>query len=298
MKKRCYKCNLILENFDLVYGLHESCFLHWFNLTAPDFFEEIVAQPQSQEYTIAGVKSSSFFHGMFRKYSSTLSGIKYILKIQEEGYPELPATEYLCNQIFTLLKIKVAPFYLIDFEEQQICFVTKNFMSHFHESNLVHLYHYFTPTMRYNCENIVTIISEKVGRLSAIEDFIYVTLADSLIGNHDRYGRNLAFIQTSQGYTLSPFYDNVSYLGTELDSLLAADHQPKGKIETRVSSEPSMKDYIEEWNRLGFGYVIERFRKDIPLDKIKKLVEDSNLSEKRQKALLRIIGKRGKELWQ
>ncbi len=165
-------------------------------------------------------------------------------------------------------------------------------MRYFNQSNLIHIYHYFKEEMRYNCENLIKIISEKVGRVTAIEDFIYLTLADSLIGNHDRHGRNLALIQSYSGHVLSPFYDNVSYLGTELEILLAADHQPKGKIETSLSTEPSMEDYINELNRLGFGYVVERFCKKVSLDKIRELVKASNLSTKRQDALMRIINKR------
>lgn len=297
MAKICYKCNLINNDPQAIYGLHVPCFIEWFNLIKAESFQEIVAHSQPQEYVIAGITSSSFFHGMFRKYSSTLNGVKYILKIQEESYPELPATEYLCNQIFQALNIQVPPFYLIDFEAGQICFVTENFMRYYGESNLVHIYHYFKEPMQYSCENIVKIISENVGRITAIEDFIYLTLADSLIGNHDRHGRNLAFIQSSNGLILSPFYDNVSYLGTEIDSLLAADHQPKGKIETILAREPSMLDYIAEWNRLGYGYVVERFREHISLAEIRELIAASNISQKRKQALIKIIEKRNRELW-
>ena len=132
---------------------------------------------------------------------------------------------------------------------------------------------------------------------SAQEDFIYLTLADSLIGNHDRHGRNLGFVQSSQGHQLAPFYDNVSYVGTEIDSLLEADHQPSGKIETAASSEPTLADYVKEWDRLGFNYVVESFRKACSIDKIAVLIASSCLTNKRQQALFRLIQKRSNELW-
>ncbi len=99
MEKLCYKCNTKIPKDLSVYGLHELCFKDWFNLTSVESFTDIAAQAQQQDYIIAGTVSSSFFHGMFRKYSATLNGVKYILKIKENEYPELPATEFLCNQI-------------------------------------------------------------------------------------------------------------------------------------------------------------------------------------------------------
>ena len=220
------------------------------------------------------------------------------MKVQEKEYPELPATEYLCNQIYKSLNIDIAPFYLLVFEQDHVCFVTENFMGRMYESSLVHIYHFLKKDMEYNCENLLQVIGDITGRISAQEDFIYLTLADCLLGNNDRHGRNLAFIQSSKGYALSPFYDNVSYIGIELDSLLEADHQPKGAIATSVSSEPTMKEYINEWNRLGFDYTVDHFRKAVSFDDILSLVKSSYITPKRQEALLRIIRKRVEELWE
>ncbi len=57
-----------------------------------------------------------------------------------------------------------------------------------------------------------------------------------------------------------------------------------------------MKDYILEWKRLGFGDIVDRFRKQHSLEKFQSLVENSYISKKRQKALLRLIFKRSEEL--
>ncbi len=169
-------------------------------------------------------------------------------------------------------------------------------MAHYSQASLLHLYHFFKKDLAYNCENILQIISEKTGRLKAQEQFVYLTLADSLIGNNDRHGRNLAFIHSSRGYELSPFYDNTSYLGIELDSLLEADHQPKGTIKTAQSDEPTMKDYVLEWQRLGFDYVVKQFRDAVSLSKIKSIIDASDISQKRKQALFTLISKRSIEL--
>ncbi len=57
-----------------------------------------------------------------------------------------------------------------------------------------------------------------------------------------------------------------------------------------------MKDYVLEWNRLGYGDVVQRFKKKLCLKTIKNLIKGSHLSEKRQQALLRLIVKRNEEL--
>jgi hypothetical protein len=121
-------------------------------------------------------------------------------------------------------------------------------------------------------------------------------LADSLIGNHDRHGRNLAFIRSAKGIWLSPFYDNPSALALEDPMMLGADLQPRGSIFTKDTDKPTMKDYVLEWYRLGYGDVVERFKKNLSLRAIKSLIQQSHLSEKRKGALLSLILKRNEEL--
>ncbi|MBI5345799.1 MAG: HipA domain-containing protein [Chlamydiae bacterium] len=296
MKNRCFKCNIPVSDKESWYGLHHECFKQWFGVSSLDKFQNIASERYENDSPHKAI-NSSFFHGKFRKYSSTLGDCKYILKVEESDYPELPITEYLCNQIFNYLHIDVPPFYLIVFEEEHLCFVTKNFMTDFLGSNLIHIYHFFDKNMLYDCESLLQIINEKTGRISAMEDFIYLTLADSLIGNNDRHGRNLGLIQTPKGFVLAPFYDNPSYLGTEIHSLLGADHQPAGAIFTKFSAAPSMKDYIQEWNSLGYGYVVDRFRKAVCLEDLHDLIKKSFLTNKRQEALFRLISKRSNDLW-
>ena len=95
---------------------------------------------------------------------------------------------------------------------------------------------------------------------------------------------------------LSPFYDNPSALALEDPSMLGADLQPRGSIHTKDTDKPTMKDYVLEWNRLGYGDVVRRFKKNLSLGTIKDLIEKSHVSEKRKRALLGLILKRNGEL--
>ena len=292
----CCKCRETLIDAKGLYGLHENCFMEWFGLSILDEFSEIIPRSQSQVPMENLEKNTTFFHGAFRKYSSRLGKDTYILKVIQLQYPELQATEFLCNQIYENLGIKIPNYYLIRFPEDHFCFVTKNFMSRLLNSSLVHIYHYLKTRDDHNCEKLVTVIGENTGRRTEQERFVYLTLADSLIGNHDRHGRNLGFIQSPKGMCLAPFYDNPSYIGLEDDLMLGADLQPSGAISTKETNEPKMRDYVFEWNRLGYGNVVQRFQKKFSFHSIKQLVESSWISQKRQNALIRLITKRGNEL--
>lgn len=270
--------------------------MEWFGLTEPSLFSDITPRSQSLAPFNSHGKHTSFFHGAFRKYSSRLGSCYYILKVIQKDHPELPATEFLSNQIYESLSIHVPEYYLIKYPDSHYCFVTRNFMNKLHNSSLIHIYHYLDSRDEYNCEKIVSIIGEKTGRRAEQEKFVYLTLADSLIGNHDRHGRNLGFIQSEKGMQLAPFYDNPSYVGLDDDLMLGAELQPRGAIFTKETDEPTLKDYVQEWNRLGYTKVVQLFRKNLSLDRLQDLVEESFIGEKRKKALIRLIRKREEEL--
>lgn len=278
------------------YGLHKNCFIEWFGLPALLQFSDIIPRSQSLIPLENQGTNTSFFHGAFRKYSSRLGEDNYILKVVQKDHPELPATEFLCNQIFKCLGVEIPNHYLVCYPDDYFCFATQNFMSKLSNSSLVHIYHYLKNRDEHNCEKLISIIGDKTGRRTEQERFVYLTLADSLIGNHDRHGRNLGFIQTPKGMQLAPFYDNPSYVGLDDDSMLGADLQPRGAIFTKETDEPTMKDYVHEWNRLGYENVVQRFRKRCSLEKLRGLIEESFIGEKRKKALFRLISKRSEEL--
>lgn len=292
----CCKCFKELSFGQSWYGLHKNCFNKWFDLSKESQFLDIVARSQSQAPTENYGINISFFNGAYRKYSARLGDSSFILKVQQNEYPELPATEFLCNQIYESLDVAIPDYYVLRFPEDQLCFVTKNFMSGLIASDLVHIYHFVKDGKSHDCESLVTIIGEQTGRRTEQERFVYLTLADSLIGNHDRHGRNLGFIRSSKGMQLAPFYDNPSALALEEHAMLGADLQPRGSIFTKATDKPTMADYVCEWSRLGFNNVVDRFRKQYSLSRLRDLIEKSHVSEKRQKALLRLISKRGDEL--
>ena len=298
MDYTCLACSKPINGDKAHYGMHEECFIRIFSLNKLEFFSDVAIRYQS-EAPAQGEKrniNSSFFHGKFRKYSSRLGGVSYILKTRQKEFPELPLTEFVCNQLYEALKINIPPYYLVRFPESEFCFITKNFMPNSPPSTLVHIYHYIENDMIFDCETLVNVIGEQTGRRIDQESFVYLTLADSLIGNNDRHGRNLGFIQSANKSTIAPFYDNPSALGIEDVAMLGADLQPRGCIYRKDSKERLIKDYVLEWERLGYQNVIENFQKNLSLPQLCDIIHLSYLSDKRKQALIALIDKRSSEI--
>lgn len=283
------------------HGLHSECFTKCFGLTNPakDFENLALKQVSSAPGSGINKTNTSFFHGMFKKYSAEIEGEQYILKVSQDDYPELPKVELISNKIGKILGLNIPDFYFIKLANVQDTFVTKNFMTKKSGANLIHIYHFFSENDKHSCETIIKILNEKCGKLTEIRDFIHMCLFDALIGNHDRHGRNIGIIQTGPStYTLSPTYDNPSYIGIEADFLLGADHNPHGNIATNKTNEPTLKDYIVEFNDAGYSEITDAFIKKINSKwaELTSTINNSNLSEKRKQAFIRILEKRKNEL--
>ncbi|HLF67027.1 MAG TPA: HipA domain-containing protein [Gammaproteobacteria bacterium] len=278
------------------YSLHPQCFIQWFNIPRSDEFVGLQRRSHTTcEHTEQfASNNTSFFHGQFKKYSATLHNESYILKMRQEEAPELPEVEYLCNQIGKALHIPVAEFYFIRFNNDNV-FVTKNFIKPSSPVDLQHIHHFRSPN-QHNVEALLNIIAQKTECFYSLNIFIKTLLYDALIGNHDRHGRNLGFLSTAKGMSLSPIYDNVSYLSLEKGEMLKADFNPTGRIGTKKTDEPSMRDYIEELKRLNKQIDLGSFYRAIRLPHILHLIDSSFCSALMKEAFKKLIQKRYQEL--
>lgn len=298
-KRPCYQCGDFFQPNDQTWqGLHTSCFCDWFGLESVEPFQDVVARGEETTLPCDWMVriASSFFHGKFRKYSALLGQKSYILKVQQPEYPELPATEFLSNQIAKRLRLRVPAHFLIRFEDRKDAFVCENFMQEHIGSDLVHIYRYLKTPDQFSCEGLLRVLEEEIGRLEEIERFVELCLFDALIGNNDRHGRNLGIVKSGRQSLLAPFYDNPPYLALEDPDFLNVQHEPRGAIATQTTLEPTMKDYVQEWIRLDIDEPIKRFRNRVNILEINELIQSSFISPKRQNALIRLIERRYKEL--
>ncbi len=295
----CYKCSQIIHK-GARYGLHTKCFTRWFELDEVSEFSDIArhaaVSPSSNSVDPHSYWNSSFFQGKFKKYSARLAGHEYIIKVQESLAPELPHVEYLCNQIATYIGLDIPPYYLIDFFEVP-CFVSKNFVTSLSQAHtLDHIYHFIAKGDDYTCENLIKVIGSTAPNVSNIEQFIEICLYDALIGNHDRHGRNLGLLRSTKTIQLAPAYDNTSALGLEQGNILKAQFSPRGKIATKVTTEPIMKDYVKAFCDLGFKDNVIKFFKKIDIHDLEQLIKNSFCSALMKKAMNKLINSRHQEL--
>lgn len=318
---KCFKCQTVIKG-ESVYGLHANCFLEWFELTDLSEFSDLDLKKStrySSGHSSIEKTTDSFYHGRYRKYSAKLGSVQYILKVQEPQYPDLPATEYICNKIASLLGLNVPKYYLIRYQDTTdidkvqsiseieiqkkhdqapITFITKNFMQGY-VGTLHHIYKYLPKgETNYNCENIINVIKEQTGKLTDVEKFVEICLFDSFIGNHDRHGRNLGIIDTGKNKKLAPMYDNPSFLGIQKDDeLLLAHFNPSGAIWTSDSKEPKLLDYIKEFKKLKLEKSCQKFIKKI-IDRFSLLIveiQTSEISGRRKKAFISLLNSRLKD---
>lgn len=295
--KKCYKCHEYLSFGEPVCsGLHPFCFCSWFKIESLEDFQDVIARSSEVISNDWARITSSFFHGRFRKYSARLGQKSYLLKVQQPEVPELPAMEYLCNQIAKSVNLWVPNHFFIRFQDELDTFVSENFMQEFPGCDLVHIYRFLEKPDHFSCEGLLYVLEREVKSFDEIQRFIKLCLFDALIGNHDRHGRNLGLIQTGSKLLLAPFYDNPSYLALEDPLLLGAHHEPRGAIATLATKEPTMRDYVSEWYRLGFAETVNEFKNQIDLENIYGLIGASFISPKRQKAFINLINRRYKEL--
>lgn len=287
---QCLRCRQFLK--EPVHGFHAECFYDEFGLSsqvALTDFSDVAIKSNAPHSGRSPPINTSFFHGKFKKYTAKLGDRSYILKVMNKDYPELPHVEHLSNQIAKALGVKTPTFHFIRFMNEVEAFVVRNFMDHYVPGNLIHIYHFLDTEQSFSCENIMQIIKAKAGRIDAMKQFVTMCLFDALVGNHDRHGRNIAFVETPKGYVIAPSYDNPSYLGIEEERFLPAQHNPRGKIRTARTSEPTMKDYVLEFKRMGYKDWAEEFKKSVQEASIYQMIEDSFVSPKRQQALVSII---------
>lgn len=304
----CLKCRKTVQQD--IYGLHTACYRDWFNLSDISKFSNLDPKKQDSAKNLPHIRKTpnTFYHGQYLKYSAQLADVKYILKIQQGKYPDMPGMEYTCNQIASLLQLKVPEYYLIKFQgtsdneriknskDGLITFVTKNFMQDM-TGTLNHIYKFLPKGEHHNCKQLIQIIRKQTQELNEVQKFIEICLFDTFIGNNDRHGRNLGIIDAGKNKKLAPMYDNPSYLGIAENEILDAQFNISGCIQTSISKKPKVKDYLKEFKELGFETVCTDFTQRLIeiFPAIIEEVENSEMSKRRKKAFIKYLNSRIKD---
>jgi hypothetical protein len=112
MEERCFNCLRALRGGS-THGLHQECFRNWFGVDGSHTPFQLTMKTSGNSNDPNAEINFSFFHGKFRKYSAKLGRSSYIIKVRQPSFPDLPAMEFLCNQLAKKLGVNVPDFYFI-----------------------------------------------------------------------------------------------------------------------------------------------------------------------------------------
>ncbi len=137
---------------------------------------------------------------------------QYILKPQNDQYPQMPENEHLSMKLAELFKLDIFPVNMIRTASGELCFITKridrnpdgtkNHMIDFLQ--ILELADKYLGTMEK--------LGKSIGDLSSntLMDkvrFFEFTVFNYVIGNNDMHLKNYSMYQSDMGWVLSPLYD-------------------------------------------------------------------------------------------
>ena len=216
----------------------------------------------------------------------------YILKPQNEDYPQMPENEHLSMKLAELFKINIVPVNMIRLASGELCFITKrtdrnpdgskNHMIDFQQ--ILELVDKYMGTME--------TLGKTIGDLSTntLLDkvrFFESTVFNYIIGNNDMHLKNYSMFLSETGWVLAPFYDllNVKMI------------LPKDKEDMALLLGGKKEDFNKGYfDRLGLGLklndkqitaVYKRLKKWLP--NAIQLIDASFLKNERKREYAKLI---------
>jgi len=230
MNKKCLYC---YKELDTEGDFHPSCSIQFFGSTEPPTLNytllemaELAKEVVESSVTVPGVQpklSLGFIKNVLQdgnKGRLTVMGAlggNYILKPQNEIFPQMPENEHLTMRIAELCGISVVPSTLIRLKSGELSYLTKR-IDRTETGEKIHMLDMFQILEAFDkYKNSV----EKVGK--AVAEHSSNTLLDLLrlfevvlfcyiTGNNDMHLKNFSLLLSNQNWTLAPAYDllNVS----------------------------------------------------------------------------------------
>lgn len=233
MKTMSKKCLYCYKELDREGDFHSSCSIRFFGSSEPPILDytmsemaELAKEVVESSVTVPGVQpklSLGFIKNVLQdgnKGRLTVMGAlggNYILKPQNEIFPQMPENEHLTMRIAEFCGISVVPSTLIRLKSGELSYLTKR-IDRTETGEKIHMLDMFQILEAFDkYKNSV----EKVGK--AVAEHSSNTLLDLLrlfevvlfcyiTGNNDMHLKNFSLLLSNQNWTLAPAYDllNVS----------------------------------------------------------------------------------------
>lgn len=137
---------------------------------------------------------------------------QYILKPQNNEYPQMPENEHLSMKLAQLFKLDIVPVNMIRLASGELCYITKR-IDRNDDGTKNHMID-FLQILELVDKYLGT--TEKLGKtigelsVSTLLDklrFFESTVFNFVIGNNDMHLKNYSMFLSKMGWVLSPFYD-------------------------------------------------------------------------------------------
>ena len=209
---------------------------------------------------------ASSHHGAILKYSYTDNkDNKFIVKVTDSQHFYSAPVEQLCNSLYRSLGVHVPDSRIITVDGKASV-ISANFVSQKTPVKLIHLCSYIRDEKDYTFENILKVIKNNSSYPDVdIKTFVETTILDSIVGNIDRHGRNLAFLNSGDQCCLSPIYDNYSFTST------VGSKSSQGSIRCE-GRDSFIENYIAAARDSGNGHHVDKLLDRININKIQKMI--------------------------
>lgn len=225
MSKKCLYC---YKELDTEGDFHPSCSNHFFGSSEPPTLNytlsemaELAKKVVESSVTVPGVQpklSLGYIKDVLKdgnKGRLTVMGAlggNYILKPQNETFPQMPENEHLTMRMAELCGISVVPSTLIRLKSGELSYLTKR-IDRTETEEKIHMLDMFQileafDKYRSSIEKVGKAVAEHSSntlldllRLFEVALFSYIT------GNNDMHLKNFSLILTNEDWTLAPAYD-------------------------------------------------------------------------------------------
>lgn len=223
MNNRCLYCYEVLTKDEVDY--HKGCIKTFFNKrTAPELpynlseMDELAKKAALQSITVTGVQpklslgwiKNEIETGGRLTVMNALDG-RYILKPQNNVYPQIPENEHLSMKLAKLFTIDVVPSSLIRLKSGELCYLTKRIdRINGEKKHMIDFLQIMELEDKY--KGTMESVGKKIGELSenTLLDklrFFELAVFNYIIENNDMHLKNFSMLLSDFGWVLSPAYD-------------------------------------------------------------------------------------------
>ncbi len=308
MSKRCLYC---YKELDTEVDFHSSCSSHFFGSNHPPILDysmndmaELAKEVVESSVTVPGVQpkiSLGFIKDILQsggKGRLTVVGAlggNYILKPQNETFPQMPENEHLSMRMAEICGISVVPSSLIRLKSGELSYITKR-IDRTETGEKLHMLDMFQileafDKYKSSMEKVGKAVAEHSSntildllRLYEVVIFSYIT------GNNDMHLKNFSLISNNEEWSLSPMYDLLN-----VDLHLPEDREEMALTINGKKRKLAKSDFLD----LGFKFqltekqILNTFKRFIKAEKsMKQEIKSSFLSKQNQAKYIELLDNR------